>query len=275
MSDKDGQTPVGLITKNRFSRLLEFCNIGLAYKLDLNKTFVVAKQEHTLLTFIIANNLSMEVFSLLHNKGADINKGDGKGLKPIMHLIRQNREEDVVNLVKSYQNLFTKAVDNEGKNVIHHVVTPRDFGSYENTSLLEFLSRYADINHQDRQGHPPIFYAKLQESGKMEKALLKLKAKETDMQPGSGILRTTTTMLESMEFPSHQNDFQEDFEKFVEECKIESKKKQQKVDERVPVDPKLEGKFEVVYDGEDPYDCFMVKVDVNKGYYSGNVFYKM
>jgi predicted DNA-binding WGR domain protein len=35
------------------------------------------------------------------------------------------------------------------------------------------------------------------------------------------------------------------------------------------------GNFEVCYDGEDPYDIYMVKVDISHGYYSGNTFYKM
>ena len=78
----------------------------------------------------------------------------------MIHLIRQNREEEVKNLIKTHKKLLTKIVDHEGKNIIHHVVTPRQFGSYENTSLLEFLSKYADINHIDKHGKAPIYYAK-------------------------------------------------------------------------------------------------------------------
>ena len=31
----------------------------------------------------------------------------------------------------------------------------------------------------------------------------------------------------------------------------------------------------MVYDLEDGFDCYMIKVDIKYGYYSGNTFYKM
>src|SRR5690606_16772642 len=41
------------------------------------------------------------------------------------------------------------------------------------------------------------------------------------------------------------------------------------------VDENAVGNYEVCYDGTDPFDCYMVKVDISYGYYSGNTFYKM
>ena len=35
------------------------------------------------------------------------------------------------------------------------------------------------------------------------------------------------------------------------------------------------GKYEVVYEENSPFSIFMVKVDINRGYYSGNTFYRM
>ena len=217
-SDNQGQTPLGLVAKTSFSKLFDFCKLGLSYRLDLTKTFVVKKYEHTILTYIVDQEKSLTVLSLISDQGADINQGDGLGYTPLIHLIRQNREEEVKNLIKTHRKLLTKTVDNEGKNIIHHVVTPRQFGSYENISLLEFLSKYADINHIDKHGKPPLYYAKAQESGKMEKALFKLKVKETEMGPVIGVNRTTTTIFEGIDFPSHPNNYEHDFEKFVEEC---------------------------------------------------------
>lgn len=45
------------------------------------------------------------------------------------------------------------------------------YGSYENVSLLKKTYRVFDINAQDNDGKPPIYYAHLQGSGKMYKAL--------------------------------------------------------------------------------------------------------
>jgi predicted DNA-binding WGR domain protein len=129
------------------------------------------------------------------------------------------------------------------------------------------------VNEPDNQGRPPIYYAKQQASGKMLRALLKCKAKDQDMEPG--LVRTTTTMLDNLEFPKNPYDYEEDFEKFVEQAKQQAEQLQDKFEDRCQPDSLATGNYEVCYDGTDPYDCYMVKVDISMGYYSGNTFYKM
>ena len=271
-SDSQEQTPLGITLKDAFSTTIAFVDLALPAGLDLNKRFKVGKKMHTPLTFIISEGKAFTTFTRLHELGADINLGDSEGWTPLVHYIRQNKLTEIKSLLKEFQ-VNTKIVDNQGRTIIHHVVKSLDYGSYENTEMLEFLSRHADINKPDNSGLTPIAYAKLQQSGRMLETLTKLKAKDNTMS--DGIKRAVTSALNEIDFPSHPPDFEGDFEKFLANCKKDADHKRAKFNERVPVDKNAAGNYEVVYDGEDPYDCYMVKVEINYGYYSGNTFYKM
>jgi ankyrin repeat protein/predicted DNA-binding WGR domain protein len=271
--DASGVTPLGHLLTCSFGKAIEFATEGLKYGLDLNKKFSLNDKQHTALTYIIAEDKSTDTFIKLHEMGADINLGDSDGWTPLIHLIRENREEDIKNFTRQFRNMFTNCIDSNGKNVIHHVVSPRDFGSYENVSLLEHLSKLADVNHIDKHGRPPLFYAKQQDSGRMEKALRKFKAKDYEIE--EGFARAGTSILSAMQFPEVTTNYEEDFDKFVDQCKEEAGKTKEDLEERCPVDRLAVGNYEVVNDGDDPYDCYMVKVDISYGFYSGNTFYRM
>jgi ankyrin repeat protein len=53
--------------------------------------------------------------------------------------------------------------DKEGWSVVHHIVNPTEFGSYENVEFLKLLaSKGARLDLEDKKGHTPMFYAHLQ-----------------------------------------------------------------------------------------------------------------
>ena len=272
LSDSVDQTPLGITLKSSFTKTIEFANLALPAGLDLNKKFKVANKRHTALTYIISEGKSFETFTKLHELGADINLSDSDGWTPVVHYIRQNKLTEIKSLLKEFK-VNTSTVDNQGRTIIHHAVKSLDYGSYENTELLEFLARHGDINKPDNNGLTPLAYAKQQQSGRMIQVLTKLKAKDNTM--GEGIKRTATSALNDIEFSADHPDFEADFEKFLANCKKDADNKRVKFNERIPVDKNATGNYEVVYDGEDPYDCYMVKVDVTHGYFSGNTFYKM
>jgi ankyrin repeat protein/predicted DNA-binding WGR domain protein len=272
--DNNGMTPLGLIITKWFGQVVEFVKFGKSYGLDVNKPFTVEKKAHTCLTYIVYKDLPFDVFTKLVDLGADVNKGDSDGWVPVVHFIRQNKDEEVKMFLKTFKNFDARVKDKEGKTLIHHVVKPREFGAFENSALLEMLAPYCDVNQKDNSGHAPIYYAKAQDSGKMLKSLLKVKAKEDSMEE-PGLQRTSTAMLASVDFPTPYSNYEEDFDKFVEKCKEEAAKKKDEFEEKCPVDPNATGNYEVVMDGDLPFDCYMVKVDISYGYYSGNTFYKM
>jgi ankyrin repeat protein/predicted DNA-binding WGR domain protein len=271
--DAGNVTPLGHVLKSSFHKAEEFASEGINCGLDFNKEFYHDGKFHTALTFIVAEEKNISTFIKLCNMGADINKGDSDGWTPIIHLIRQNRDEEIKNFVKQFRTLYLACVDKEGRNIIHHIVSPRDFGSYENVALLEMMAKLVDVNHKDNKGRPPLFYAKQQDSGRMEKALLKCKAKEYEIE--ETFVRAGTSALSAMKFPENTTNYEEDFNRFIEQCKEEAKNEKKDAVEKCQVDPNATGNYEVCYDGEDPYDCYMVKVDISYGYYSGNTFYRM
>ena len=87
--------------------------------------------------------------------------------------------------------------------------------------------------------------------------------------------RTTTSMLNNLEFSLKQFDFEKYFDNFLEQAKIKADNSNQKFDQKCPVDKNAIGNYEVVYEEQDPYDCYMAKVDVSMGYDSVNTFYKL
>jgi ankyrin repeat protein/predicted DNA-binding WGR domain protein len=271
--DSKNVTPLGHILIGAFGKVIEFATLGKDSGLDLNKRFKVGQKEHTALTYITEQKKAFDTFVKLHEMGADINKGDSDGWTPLIHYIRQNNLVSVSSLLQTFK-IDTKVVDKEGKTIVHHAVQQRVYGSYENIELLEFVMKQADYNKPDNQGHTPLYYAKRQLSGRLAKVLEKHNAKDLEMSE-SGIRRVQTSVLNELDFPIHKYDFEEDFDRFIEKCKKDSQTKKAILDERVPVDKNAVGNYEVCYDGEDPYDCYMVKVDISHGYFSGNTFYKM
>jgi ankyrin repeat protein/predicted DNA-binding WGR domain protein len=271
--DAGNVTPLGHILLGSFGNVIKFASLGKEHGLDLNKRFSFNNKQHTALTYITEKKKRFDDFVKLHEMGANINLGDSDGWTPLIHYIRQNNLVSVASLLQTFK-IDTKVVDREGKTIVHHAVQQRTYGSYENIELLEFVIKHADINKPDNEGHTPLYYAKRQLSGRLAKVLEKHNAKDLEISE-SAIRRVQTSVLNELDFPLHKFDFEEDFEKFIEHCKKDSQERKKIIDERVPVDKRAVGNYEVSYDGEDAYDCYMVKVDITHGYFSGNTFYKM
>ena len=274
--DNKGCTPLGAFAKNAMGFVKDFVSEATRHGLDINKRFTHQNREHTVLTYIVSQNLSLDFVSQLHELGADLNAGDEEGYNPLIYLIRQNREEETRNFIKTYgKKVDLKHTDKFGRTLIHHVVKPREFGAYENASLLEYLASMVDVNLPDKNGNTPLDYARLQESGKLENCLLK-KCKAKDSNAGPPLQKTATSMIGAQEFPHSKYNFEDDFEHWLEQCKAHqdtSKKVQEEL--RTQPDSLAVGNHEVVYDGEEPFDAYMIKVEISYGYYSGNTFYKM
>src|SRR3990167_925735 len=248
----------------------EFATVGRNYHLDLNAPFLVSGVQHTALTYIIAEQKNIQTFGKLHELGADVNKGDSNGFTPLIHYIRLNKLTELQALLRDFK-IDTRKPDAQGRTIIHHAVRSGEYASFENVDLLNFLATHEDINRPDNRGFTPLDYANLQESGRMKAALEKLGGRANQ----SSIRRAPTSMLNELEFPSKEYNFEEDFERFLEDCKTKADNNKQTFTDKIPVDHNAVGNYEVVYENGEPFDTYMVKVEISYGYYSGNTFYKM
>ena len=88
---------------------------------------------------------------------------DSKGRDVMMHSIMQNNIELVKFFISnSTSSFFREHKDLEGKNAIHYIVNPHDFGSFENVKILEALHKSNlgyNLMLRDNLGMTPFDYA--------------------------------------------------------------------------------------------------------------------
>jgi len=279
VQDKKGFTAFSLQLVDKTSTVNE--NTIQAYikaKANLALKFKVQKRgeesEQTPLTYLIGRGIkNFELFKILINHGVSINDTDDDGCSPLIYAIRNNSKK-VVKFFLNFAQLDKDQKDNDGKTPIHHVVQPMEFASYENEEILALLAKHFDVNKADDQNKAPIYYAYLQDSGVMAKKLIELGAKDT--KPPAGIQRAATSVISTAKWED-EVDYEEDAEKFLEKA-AEAEKQVMTEEKKCPVDQYVKDShlYEVVTDENlGPYDLFMTKVDLKKGYYGGNLFYRM
>ena len=272
-----GSTPLGLFKDAPIEKLVQFINLAKPFGLNPNLRFTHQRKEHTLVTYLAQEKSEetsvVEDLVKLSALGCDVNAQDSDGFTPATHFVKNNAEDCLKVLVKEAQaNLKLK--DHMGRTLVHHVVSPLQYGSYENVGLLTMLAKQVSVNERDNQGHAPLFYARQQLSGRMAEALLKLGAKEEQMS--EGLRRVNTSILNELDFAEAKYDYEEDYDRFIEQCQREAKENKEEIKQKFLPDECAQGNYEVCHEAEgEPYDLYMVKVDISKGYYSGNVFYRM
>jgi len=86
-------------------------------------------------------------------------------------------------------------------------------------------------------------------------------------------MKRATSIIASDTWPKPRVDYEKDAKAFSESMGLDENQQQAKI----PVDPtgNFEKSYSVYYDGKDPYDCYLTKVDLSKGIYGEYLFYKM
>lgn len=98
------------------------------------------------------------------DSGALIDIQDGQGSTVLMYAVAENLTEIVKLLLeRSSKKSNLNVKDSNGKTAVHLVVSPVEYGSYENVEILELLAKHgADLNVKDSNGKTPMHYACLQ-----------------------------------------------------------------------------------------------------------------
>ena len=279
--DNDGLTPFALQLIQPNSQISNFIHLYIINHADFNLKFRVKYRGEEIemgpLTYLVSKgSKNIEIIKLLLSNGISINETDENGRNALMYAIRQNSRK-LVEFLLNYPELDKKHKDNDGKTPIHHVVNPVEFGSFENTEILELLAPYFDLNEKDEMGKSPIYYAYLQDSGVMAAKLRELGA--IDNKPPANITRGATSVIGNVEWPEEEINYEEDAEKYLEKVeKAEKNKMEEEKPDIVRPDKgcKDQAQYEVYYDEKlGAYDLYMTKVEIDKGPWGGNLYYKM
>eukprot|EP01125_Pyxidicula_operculata_P018546 TRINITY_DN6599_c0_g1_i3.p1 TRINITY_DN6599_c0_g1~~TRINITY_DN6599_c0_g1_i3.p1 ORF type:complete len:2657 (+),score=665.91 TRINITY_DN6599_c0_g1_i3:42-8012(+) len=264
-ADKDLVPLVFYVIEKGLQQLFDDVLTKPSNKLDLN---IRGPNGNTPLMHAIKHK-NLYIVSKLLKLGADPNIPDNLGVTPLMQSVKSNDEKLVMALVMSSTPVNYNAKDEEGKTVIHHIVNPLPIGSYENAKLLYKIAKLgADINISDNAKNPPLYYAMLQDSGKMKNILSKLGAKPLLKKPQREMSIILTSSWEKSDI-----DVEEDLENFVSQLgTFTTTKVAPNVDDIISSDlPHTE-----VFCKDDLYyDVLLTKTDVKYGSHGVNNFYVM
>ncbi len=149
--------------------------------------------------------------------------------------------------------------------VVHSVVKPFEYGSYENTGLLDLLSKKFRVDYKDRHGRTPIDYAQNQKSSVM---LRKLKA--------LGSAPADPSFLEA----AHPSLWEDDEVNFEADAQANVESQMPVSDEAVLVSldsqaHQIKNVRLFVTPGKEVYNVLLTKTEINYNRWSMNVFYKM
>ncbi|KAN0029742.1 hypothetical protein ACTA71_007878 [Dictyostelium dimigraforme] len=237
---------------------------------NLELKFKYEENEITPLIYAI-NIKNIGLIGTLLNSKANINTVDALGQPPLFHAVKTNKM-NIVNLILSKKpNMNIQ--DSDKKSVIHYVVNPTEYGSFENVTLLNLLSKQGSkIDLTDIAGKTPLYYASLQDSGKMKEALIKLGAKKIPQETLP--TREVSTISNWSEITTVN--YEQDYNKYIESKKelMAASNKQLKP----AVDPisRMQENSEVYVDSNGLiFDILMTKVDAKRGNWGENNFYKM
>ncbi|XP_078675989.1 poly [ADP-ribose] polymerase tankyrase-like isoform X2 [Branchiostoma floridae x Branchiostoma belcheri] len=215
----------------------------------------------------------------LRKGGRAIHKAAG-GLAPAKELVMNMTETMLITKpADNYIKPDLGAMDNKGWTVVHHLVQPMEYGSFENVEILELLHKEgAPLDVKDKAGKTPLDYAQGLGYMKLVETLHKLLGM-------TGTLTSppkTTDWDDGMTWAGPPPDFRQDAEAVLTHVEEQERERRQKegqdlvalVDHHADVKA---GTGEVLVDPELnlPYDMLGTKVDVQYGKYGMNNFYKM
>jgi ankyrin repeat protein/predicted DNA-binding WGR domain protein len=206
------------------------------------------------------------VKALIYEGTLDLAQADLTGKTALIYAVMNNDLPIVSEIVRS-SNRGIDQVDCEGKHVLHYVVQPFDYGSYENSEMLELLlPLHPQPFSNDKEGNSIWTFAQKQRSGVMIKVIRDF-INKSNIDPGQFMdVERKLSVYEENDFPF---DYLHDAEDYV--------KLQSEIIDTTQVErsPDSNGEFPNYYKVLDDFDLLMTKVDLGFGPYSNYVFYRM
>jgi ankyrin repeat protein/predicted DNA-binding WGR domain protein len=265
LADKKQQTPFSLAIQNSDENG-NLIKLFKKHKANVNTVFLHEQRKITPLIYCI-KQLNKKLAELILAT-ADVNAADDQGRTPLMYAVSENAMELIDMLLKK-KGIDVNKKDSQGKNVVHYVVNPLPYGSYENVALLELLhKRKAELDVKDNSSKAPLYYASLQDSKKLFNSLRALGVKALPTLP-------TREQSSILAWADSGIDYEHDAKAYV-------KSSEQVIDEVIPHrvdkvfgDRKQRENCEVYSKSGVFYDVLLTKVDIDYGIFGRNNFYVM
>ncbi|CDW79015.1 nad(+) adp-ribosyltransferase-3 [Stylonychia lemnae] len=224
------------------------------------------------------DNIRVILKKLLKHANPSIQDSDGKDAF-FYTAIRNhyNTFNFIVNYIyekkQSYDSIVKDNIDKNGKSFIHFIINPLEFGSFENSDILQkALEIGFKHNIRDKQGMTPYQQACLQKSGVLIQVFKENNLADEDLADEM-IIDTNRRNDDAEE--QMNIDFESDAQSYLQQIQMQ-------IDSTkfVPCDPS--GKFNddciVMYDQETEqhFDVYMTRVEIGKFQPGGDyLFYKM
>ena len=276
----------------------------------------------------VRDNIKIVLKELLEN-GADASIQDSEGKDALVHAVIRNHTNTfhyILNLLEEDEEeeekkgeepkvrvaLKKDQVDKNGKSLIHHIVNPLSFGSFENADLLKRAIESGFIaNNRDNNGMTPYQYSLLQKSGvlkavfeemiKPEDLKIQVAKEEQEMELGD-VLGVPQVKFEIANFESDAHTYLEDIQiqiapeghlvpcdaagKFSEDCQVmfddgayeELEDQAEAVGPKADEDAIMEEVFEAprMLGTQQYFDVYLTRVEIGKFQPGGDfIFYKM
>ena len=242
--------------RNSMTMLQLFVNSGASLSFMFKEKGVMT----TPLLYSIKTRSPAILIKFLLDNGCSLAETDGKGCTAFMYAIINNDTELVKALITE-GTLNLMQTDNVGRNALHYAIQPFEYGSYENTKILEVLLMHnTNVHTSDNKGTTPYILACNQRSEKMLNVMKALNIKGNKPIPRKN---------SAYEADDDEFDYLGDAEEYI---KIQSDIKKVIDLKRTPDE---NGSFPLYYEVFEDYDLMMTKVDLSYGPYSAYVFYRM
>ncbi|XP_029642629.1 poly [ADP-ribose] polymerase tankyrase isoform X2 [Octopus sinensis] len=184
---------------------------------------------------------------------------------------------DNIPTVEKTSSVNLNYTDNDGRTVLHHLVCPLEYGTYDNDEILYVLFKAgAPLEYEDTAGLSPLKHTLMNGAPRLARMLQKLTNVERDKweKPTFTCLGETDTLISSLPTVN----FEEDSQSMVVLLNQNAATCNDRDNKPVPdANCNIKASGEIVYDTNQnlPYDILLTKVDVCCGVWGMYNFYKM
>ena len=215
---------------------------------------------------ILKNNNPYKLLlnKLLENK-IDLNQKDSLQKNCFMYCVEENNLEFLKYLIEKdkNKNIIKNSSDLNKKTLINLTIALNDFGSYENTQMLQFLlENNFDYNLPDSQGKSPIDYAINQQSGKnlttLKKFVPEFKKYKLNIPE------------KNIEIFDNVYDYQKDSNDYFELMKKNISTHQKKLPNLFDLRSE---QYELYKENDEYWEASLTKVNIQNGVYGEYMFY--